>query len=70
MWNKKFIIIINSVIRFFISSNKKLSSINKIIYSINIIKYKRVKINIELSNIIFYLMKDLINKIILKLNEI
>ena len=69
-WNKKFITIINNIIKSCISLNKKFSPINKIIYLINIIKYKCVKINIKFLNIIFYLIKGFINEVILKLNII
>ena len=53
-----------------INLNKKLSSKDKIIYSINIIIYKCVEIDIEFSNITFYLIKDFIDKVILRLNKI
>ena len=53
-----------------INSNKKLSPKNKIIYSIYIIIYKCVEIDIEFPDITFYLIKDFIDKVTLRLNKI
>lgn len=50
----------NSAIKqFLINLNKKLISTNNTICLINIIIYKYIKIDIDICNIIFYLIKSL-----------